>query len=122
MKRAAKLSHLSPMYKILCYLLTLMLSGTNGAFGQKPPVDPARLDNPVEQKPLRDPGRDVFTNRKTAFTAHLLAGKVDPGKKYACDVLVMDRTASLLYPNPYQTQPLYPWPTVRLTFRSGAES
>ncbi|WP_018617999.1 hypothetical protein [Spirosoma luteum] len=93
------------MYKILCYLLTLMLSGTHGAFGQKSPVTPARPDNPVEKLIPSRPASEEITNRKTTFTTHLLAGKVDPGKKYAYGGWVMDRTVSLLYPNPYQTQP-----------------
>lgn len=105
MKRAAKLRHLSPMYKILCYVLVLMLSGTFRAFGQKPPVAPAQSDNPVETATDNYPDSDVFTNRKTAFIVHLLADRVDTGKKHVCDVRVMDRTASLLYPNPYPTQP-----------------
>ena len=106
------------MYKILCYLLTLALSGTHATFGQKLPVTPARPDNLAENYPASD----VFTNRKTAFTAHLLADRVEPGKKHAYNAWVMGRTASLPYPNPYRTQPLSLWQTVRPAFRSGAGS
>ncbi len=94
------------MYKILCYLLVLMLSGTHGAFGQKPPVTPARPDNAVEKVIPSRPASAGITNRKVAFIAHLLAGKVDPGKKYVYGVRVINRTVSLRYPNPYQTQRL----------------
>lgn len=94
------------MYKILCCLLVLMLSGAHGMFGRKPPATPGRLANSVDKVIPDGSARTGMTNRKTAFTAHLLAGKVDPGKKYVCSGWVMDRTASLLYPNPYQTQRL----------------
>jgi hypothetical protein len=90
------------MYKILCYLVALTLFGTYATFGQKPPVTVARPDDATEN----DPPRDVFTNRKTAFIAHLLADKVEPGKENAYNAWVINRTASLHYPNPYQTQRL----------------
>ena len=77
------------MYKILCYLVALLLSGTYAAFGQQPPDDPAG---------------DVFANRKTTFTDHPLAGRVELSKNHMFDAWVMDRTASLPYPNPYRTQ------------------
>ncbi|WP_020606625.1 hypothetical protein [Spirosoma spitsbergense] len=90
------------MYKILCYLVALTLFGTYATFGQKPPVTAARPDNPTENYPTSD----VFTNRKTVFIAHLLADKVEPEKKNAYNAWVINRTASLLYPNPCQTQRL----------------
>lgn len=94
------------MYKILCYLLAFTLSGTYGAFGQKPRTVPLQPDNYAEKATPVHPTGDVFTNRKTAFIAHLLADKVEPRKKHAYNAWVMDRTASLPYPNLYRTQPL----------------
>ena len=94
------------MYKILCYLVAFTLSGTYGTFGQRPPTAPTRPDYPVDMDAHGYPASEEITSRKTAFIVHLLADRVDSGKKYVYDVRVMDRTASLLYPNPYQTQPL----------------
>ena len=52
---------------------------------------------------------EVYTNRQTVFIAHLLADKVEPGKKYAYEVLVADRKVSLPYPTQFQTQSLWQW-------------
>ncbi|WP_229365948.1 DUF7800 domain-containing protein [Fibrisoma montanum] len=50
---------------------------------------------------------EVRTEAKTAFTAHLLADQVEPGKKYVYDVLIEGRKASLPYPTRFQTQNLW---------------
>lgn len=59
---------------------------------------------------------EVYTNRQTVFTVHLLADKVEPKKKHAYEVLVADRKVSLPYPTPFQTQSLWQWQTDPLAF------
>ncbi|WP_040006165.1 alkaline phosphatase D family protein [Fibrisoma limi] len=65
---------------------------------------------------------EVRTEAKTAFTAHLLADQVEPGKKYAYDVLIEGRKASLPYPTQFQTQNLWQWRTDPPAFRFGVGS
>ncbi len=94
------------MYKILCYLLALMLSVTYGTSGQASPTTPARSANSVETTAINNSASPEFINRKTTFTDHRLADKVETGKNHVYDARVMDRTASLPCPNPYQIQHL----------------
>ncbi|GAB2600713.1 alkaline phosphatase D family protein [Spirosoma areae] len=65
---------------------------------------------------------EVQTTRQTAFTAHLLADQVEPGKKYAYDVLIGGQKVSLPYPTQFQTQPLWQWRTDPPAFRFGVGS
>ncbi|WP_425290914.1 alkaline phosphatase D family protein [Spirosoma linguale] len=65
---------------------------------------------------------EVYTNRQTAFTAHLLADQVDPGKTYAYDVLIEGQKVSLPYPTKFQTQSLWQWRTDPPMFRFGVGS
>ncbi|MFD2569778.1 alkaline phosphatase D family protein [Spirosoma soli] len=65
---------------------------------------------------------EVQTNQQAAFTAHLLADKVEPGKKYEYNVLIEGRMVSLPYPTTFQTQSLWQWRTDPPTFRFGVGS
>ncbi|QMW01186.1 alkaline phosphatase D family protein [Spirosoma foliorum] len=65
---------------------------------------------------------EVQTNRQTAFTAHLLADQVEPGKKYTYELLIEGQKVSLPYPTQFQTQPLWQWRTDPPTFRFGVGS
>lgn len=60
---------------------------------------------------------EVQTNQKAAFTAHLLANQVEPGKKYEYDLLIEGRKVSLPYPTQFQTQNLWQWRTDPPAFR-----
>ncbi|QDK82340.1 alkaline phosphatase family protein [Spirosoma sp. KCTC 42546] len=65
---------------------------------------------------------EVQTNRQTAFTAHLLADQVEPGKKYTYELLIEGQKVSLPYPTQFQTQPLWQWRTDPPTFHFGVGS
>ncbi|QJW88607.1 alkaline phosphatase family protein [Spirosoma taeanense] len=65
---------------------------------------------------------EVKTNRNAAFTAHLLADQVEPGKKYEYEVLIEGRKVSLPYPTTFQTQNLWQWRTDPPAFRFGVGS
>ncbi|MBD2701993.1 alkaline phosphatase family protein [Spirosoma sp. BT702] len=65
---------------------------------------------------------EVLTDRKTAFTAHLLADQVDPGKKYEYELLIGGQKVSLPYPTQFQTQSLWQWRTDPTAFRFGVGS
>ncbi|MEZ0538742.1 alkaline phosphatase D family protein [Fibrella arboris] len=54
---------------------------------------------------------EVVTAAATANTAHLVANKVMPGKRYRYDVLVNHRPVSLPYPTIFQTQALWQFRT-----------
>ncbi len=76
------------------------------------------VDNP-EERHRTDP---VRTEKHTAFTAHLLADEVQPGKTYEYAVVVDGNTLQLPYETRFQTQPLWQWrtdpPTVRMALGS----
>lgn len=76
----------------------------------------AGKDNPVYLT------NEVQTTRQAAFTAHLLADQVEPGKKYEYDVLIGGQKVSLPYPTQFQTQSLWQWRTDPPTFRFGVGS
>lgn len=65
---------------------------------------------------------EVYTNRQTAFTAHLLADQVEPGKKYTYELLIEGQKVSLPYPTQFQTQNLWQWRTDPPTFHFGVGS
>jgi alkaline phosphatase D len=65
---------------------------------------------------------EVMTNRQSAFTAHLLADKVEPGKTYEYDLLIEGQKVSLPYPTRFQTQFLWQWRTDPPSFRFGVGS
>ncbi|GAB3561502.1 alkaline phosphatase D family protein [Spirosoma luteolum] len=65
---------------------------------------------------------EVLTEAKTAFTAHLLADQVEPGKQYTYELLIGGRTVSRPYPTQFQTQPLWQWRTNPPAFRFGVGS
>ncbi|RYF53897.1 MAG: alkaline phosphatase family protein, partial [Cytophagaceae bacterium] len=65
---------------------------------------------------------EVYTNRQTAFTAHLLADQVEPGKKYTYELLIEGQKVSLPYPTQFQTQNLWQWRTDPPTFQFGVGS
>lgn len=54
---------------------------------------------------------EVQTAKQTAFTAHLLADQVQPGKKYDYEVLINGKKVALNYPTSFQTQTLWQWRT-----------
>lgn len=65
---------------------------------------------------------EVLTNPQAAFTAHLLANQVDPGKKYEYELLIEGQKVSLPYPTQFQTQSLWQYRTDPPTFRFGVGS
>ncbi|MBN8826451.1 MULTISPECIES: alkaline phosphatase [unclassified Spirosoma] len=65
---------------------------------------------------------EVQTTRQAAFTAHLLADQVEPGRTYEYDVLIGGQKVSLPYPTQFQTQSLWQWRTDPPTFRFGVGS
>ncbi len=65
---------------------------------------------------------EVYTNRQTVFTAHLLADQVEHGKVYEYDVLIEGQKVSLPYPTRFQTQSLWQWRTDPPTFSFGVGS
>ena len=65
---------------------------------------------------------EVYTNRQTAFTAHLLADQVEPGKKYTYELLIEGQKVSLPYPTQFQTQSLWQWRTDPPTLHFGVGS
>jgi alkaline phosphatase D len=53
----------------------------------------------------------VKTTKDRAFTAHLVADEVLPGKRYTYTVLVNGKAVALPYPTTFQTQPLWQYRT-----------
>ncbi|HMO38058.1 MAG TPA: alkaline phosphatase D family protein [Saprospiraceae bacterium] len=58
------------------------------------------------QRLLTDPLR---TEKAAAFTAQLIADKVQPGKRYDYQLLINDKPVSFDYPTTFQTQTLWQW-------------
>ena len=86
---------------------------------------PARVQ--IRYRDQADPAKthltnEVLTDRKTAFTAHLLADQVEPGKKYTYELLLEGRPVSLPYPTQFQTQSLWQFRTDPPAFRFGVGS
>ncbi len=52
---------------------------------------------------------DVLTNKNTAFTALLIADKVEPGNRYGYEVLVNDMVHDFPYETEFETQELWKW-------------
>ena len=90
----------------------------------RPRSDPVpRRQKPGERKPPTQlVTNEVLTNRQTAFTAHLLADQVEPGKKYDVRLLIEGQKVSLPYPTQFQTQNLWQWRTDPPTFHFGVGS
>ncbi|GAA4395270.1 alkaline phosphatase D family protein [Nibrella viscosa] len=65
---------------------------------------------------------EVATTAKTAFTAHLLADQVQPGKKYEYAILVNGKKVDLPYPTRFQSQTLWQWRTDPPAFQFGVGS
>lgn len=53
--------------------------------------------------------RAVFTQYENAFTAHLVADQVKPGKRYTYEILLNDERVDLPYPLYFVTQQLWQW-------------
>ncbi|MDZ4680851.1 MAG: alkaline phosphatase D family protein [Saprospiraceae bacterium] len=53
----------------------------------------------------------VITTAETAFTAHLLADRVEPGNRYDYLLLIDGKPVKLDYPTTFQTQTLWQWRT-----------
>lgn len=51
----------------------------------------------------------VRTNKDQVFTAHLLADRVKPGRKYKGEVFVNNKKVTLKYPLTFQSQVLWQW-------------
>ncbi len=65
---------------------------------------------------------EVSTEKKTAFTAHLLADQVEPGRKYVYELLIEGQKVSLPYPTAFQSQSLWQFRTDPPAFRFGVGS
>lgn len=65
---------------------------------------------------------EVRTERESAFTAHLLADQVEPGRKYVYELLIEGQKVSLPYPTQFQSQPLWQFRTDPPAFRFGVGS
>ncbi len=61
-----------------------------------------------QQKLLTNP---VKTEAQSAFTAKLIADKVQPGKKYDYQLLINNQSVTFDYPCSFQTQTLWQWRT-----------
>ncbi len=53
----------------------------------------------------------VATNKNNAFTAKLIASKVEPGEIYEYNIVINDEVIDLPYTTSFQTQPLWKWRT-----------
>lgn len=53
----------------------------------------------------------VSTQKQTAFTAKLIADRVQPGKRYNYQLLLNDKPVELSYPATFQSQTLWQWRT-----------
>ncbi|NPA68620.1 MAG: alkaline phosphatase family protein [Chlorobi bacterium] len=53
----------------------------------------------------------VKTEKQKAFTAHLIADKVQPGKKYNYDLYINGKKVKLNFETTFKTQPLWKWRT-----------
>ncbi|GAA4454868.1 hypothetical protein GCM10023189_21930 [Nibrella saemangeumensis] len=62
---------------------------------------------------------EVVTETRAAHTAHLLADRVQPGKRYEYEVLVNGKKVALSYPTRFQSQTLWQWRTDPPPFRFG---
>ena len=58
-----------------------------------------------------------FTTKKEAFTAHLIADQVKPGKVYEYQLLINDQPVQFDYPTTFQTQSLWQWRTDPPSFK-----
>lgn len=57
------------------------------------------------------------TRKQDGYTAHLVADEVQPGKKYAYNLIINGLRAELDYPTTFQTQTLWQWRTDPPTFK-----
>ena len=65
---------------------------------------------------------EVSTEKATAFTAHLLADQVEPGRKYVYELLIEGQKVSLPYPTTFQSQSLWLYRMDPPAFRFGVGS
>jgi alkaline phosphatase D len=54
---------------------------------------------------------EVVTEAKSAFTAHCVADKVEPGRTYTYELRLNGKKVPLPYPTTFKTQPLWQWRT-----------
>ena len=54
---------------------------------------------------------EIITEKKNAFTAHLIADNVEPGKKYEYKLFINNIIVERDYPLEFQTQTLWQWRT-----------
>jgi alkaline phosphatase D len=59
----------------------------------------------------------VTTRKENAFTAHLLADRVQPGNVYDYELRIDDQPVKFSYPTTFQTQQLWQWRTEPPTFK-----
>jgi len=57
------------------------------------------------------------TQKHDGFTAHLIAGEVQPGNVYEYELRINGQPVKLAYPTTFQTQPLWAWRTEPPTFK-----
>ncbi len=76
------------------------------------------LQNPKDTL-LTDP---VQTQKSTAFTAKLIADRVQPGQKYGYRLYLNNQPVALPYPTQFQTIPLWQWRTDPPNFTLAAGS
>jgi len=66
----------------------------------------------------------VITKKHSAFTAHLIADKVEPGRKYEYELFINDKLVKRPYPLEFQSQDLWQYhhdpPNFTFAFGSGA--
>lgn len=51
----------------------------------------------------------VYTSKEMAFTAHLIADTVEPGKRYTYALHINDDVVKFPYPTEFQTQKIWKW-------------
>ena len=100
----------SDMREVMLWVQTNRAARVQIRYHEAGKPEPAHLTN------------EVRTDPQMAFTAHLLANQVDPGKKYEYELLIEGQKVSLPYPTQFQTQPLWQWRTDPPTFSFGVGS
>ena len=100
----------SDMREVMLWVQTNRAARVQIRYHEAGKLEPAHLTN------------EVRTDPQMAFTAHLLANQVDPGKKYEYELLIEGQKVSLPYPTQFQTQPLWQWRTDPPTFSFGVGS
>ena len=64
---------------------------------------------PIDQPNVQKRTKTIVTSKERAFTAHLIADSVEPGRKYQYDIYINNQKVTLPYPTTFQTQTIWKW-------------